>query len=134
LILLFGSSLFGRSQLLGEANDLRSSKNRAARSGTGSDDVGSGPSDENSLSKKRMREDNSRDRTKRSRRDLETAIKRCLVAGLYMNAARYSSSLALHFTPVRVTGDVPMKLLIAQCLSSLAKIVVSQMIGNSRRC
>ena len=47
-----------------------------------------------SFSRKRNREGISRERTKRNRRDLETAIKRCLVAGLYMNAARCSPSFS----------------------------------------
>jgi hypothetical protein len=46
---------------------------------------------EKSVGQKRARDPpQGTNSSKRGRRDLETAIKRCLVAGLFMNAARFA--------------------------------------------
>jgi hypothetical protein len=103
-----------RSQLVGEANDLidRSTRRPVQEDNDQHTEGTASQRDENSLSQRKRSRVPSQDsssgnqskNTKRSRRDLETAIKRCLVAGLYMNAARFLSHL-LPFLPLPSHDD-----------------------------
>lgn len=74
-----------RSQLLGEALDAVNhySHGEASR-------------EETLNSKRKGKYDESGNSVKRRRRDVVDAIKRCLVAGLYMNAARFSLQFLFH--------------------------------------
>lgn len=79
---------FLRAQLLGDAETARRVTSRSA---------------EESQSRKRARQDEDRDerrggrsekRRESGKRHLERAIQRCLVSGLYMNAARLCATVA----------------------------------------
>jgi hypothetical protein len=132
-----------RSQLVGEANDLidRSTRRPVQEDNDQHTEGTASQRDENSLSQRKRSRVPSQDsssgnqskNTKRSRRDLETAIKRCLVAGLYMNAARFLSHLLPSLCPLMtIIGAVSTKLPIARCLSKSVKTTGCHRTGNYR--